>query len=150
MQMRRTAGLMATSATLALFATLGSTTGASAAIYPSADGCVPGDVCLYLNATSSPSFSRSVNWSGTYWSEKIVNNGTAQAGYDHIRFTAEKYSPLAGGVVKYKGCLHYATSDGSGGQYKVDLPSTNSYGFSVKSLTWGPECGSGEKPLQYA
>lgn len=150
MRIRRTARVVAGSATLALFAMVGSTSIASAAISPSAYGCKPGNVCLYRSSTSTPSLSREVNWTGRHSSLQIVNNGVPDAGVDHIRFTAEKYSGETGKVVKYKGCLHFATPDGTGGQYKVDLRPTNSYGFTVTSLTWGPECKSGEEVLEYA
>ncbi|GAA1938022.1 hypothetical protein GCM10009837_75340 [Streptomyces durmitorensis] len=150
MRMRRTASLLATSATFALFAAVGSTGTASAAIYPSAYGCKPGHVCLYYSDLSSPSFSTEGNWSGRKSSTRIVNNGTQQAGVDHIRFTAEKYSPTTGRVHKAKGCLHYATPNGSGGQYKVELKPTNSYGYTVTSLKWGPECKPGEEALEGA
>ncbi|MEU8887914.1 hypothetical protein [Streptomyces sp. NPDC048442] len=150
MRIRRTAGLVAGCTTLALFATVGSTGTASAAIYPSAYGCKPGNVCLYYSDMSSPSFSREGNWSGSEFSMQIVNNGAQERDQDHIRFTAEKYSPSAGKMIKYKGCLHYATPNATGGQYKLDLVPTNSYGYTVKSLTWGPECGSGEEVLQFA
>ncbi|MEU5950709.1 hypothetical protein [Streptomyces sp. NPDC047525] len=141
---------MATSATFALFAAVASTGTASAAIYPSAYGCKPGHVCLYDNPSSSPSFPTEGNWSGRKFSARIVNNGTQDVDVDHIRFTAEKYSPTTGKAHKYKGCLHYATSNGSGGQYKVELKPTNSYGYTVTSLKWGPECGPGEEVLEGA
>ncbi|MFF0745523.1 hypothetical protein ACFYVL_34495 [Streptomyces sp. NPDC004111] len=150
MRTSRTASLLAGSATLALFATVSTAGTASAAVYPSTYGCKPGNVCLYENDTSKPHFSKDGNWTGSEFSVQIVNNGTVDTNRDHIRFTAQKYSAAEGRPIKYKGCLHYATADGSGGQYKVALPGTNSYGFIVKSLTWGPECGSGEKPLEFA
>ncbi|MFI6640443.1 hypothetical protein [Streptomyces sp. NPDC050504] len=149
MPIRRFAGLAATSAALALFASVGSTGSAAAAIYPSTYGCAPGKACLYYNSTSTPSDSMAGNWSGRISSLQIVNNGVAEPYQDHIRFTAEKYSPTSG-VVKYKGCLHYALPNAAGGQYKVDLKPTNSYGFTVTSLTWGGECKSTEKVLEFA
>ena len=122
---RRT--LAAAAAALVGVSALVASGSAASADVTAQDTCDRGEVCVYMGGELVASGEG--NLSGSYgpWDEpgKIVNNGWAQPGLDHIR-----YERSTGGTV----CLHYPEDSGGSNTGHFDP------GVVVSNIRWGGDC----------
>ncbi|MBB1257968.1 hypothetical protein [Streptomyces alkaliterrae] len=107
-------------------------------------GCKSGEVCVYKNGNSGPSFSTYGDWAPTSSSKYVTgnvifNNGKRYPGFDHIRWEGHM------GSDKYKGCLHYEETT-TGMTHGSSVYSGSAITFT--KMIWGKECGATEYGMQ--
>ncbi|MCZ0980967.1 peptidase inhibitor family I36 protein [Streptomyces diastatochromogenes] len=108
-----------------------------------AASCDRGEVCAYSARDRGGSIvmDESGDWSGSVKALSISNNGSVQAGFDHIRYQAY-VDYHDGSVTPVTGCLH-VPQPGQGGTW-ANLP----YDTILYKATWGGECRSDEPSIK--